>query len=212
MIKAGRVFSLLQSYPPIPGCTVSGELISGVRCFSMASGTDISAESYPIPTLMLGLSGETVLTGEGGAVPVCPGSAVIRAADKNTAVSSGTDSVYIEADIGKEHRMNSIVKTGEVFKLAELVPYQEGKIVNMDVVSGKTMKFVVMSFDAGCALSEHAAPGEAVIFALDGEGVIGYEGAEHPIKAGENFVFAKGGRHSVKAKGRFKMALLLTLG
>ena len=107
--------------------------------------------------------------------------------------------------------MNSAIKAGEIFKLVELVPYQEDKIVNMDVVHNDRMKFVVMAFDAGTGLSEHAAPGEALIFALDGEAVIGYEGREHPIKAGENFHFAKGGLHSVKANGRFKMALLLTL-
>ena len=42
-------------------------------------------------------------------------------------------------------------------------------------------------------------PGEALIFALDGQGIIGYEGKEYRIKAGENFKFAKNGRHSVKA-------------
>ena len=106
--------------------------------------------------------------------------------------------------------MNNAIKAGEIFKLSELVPYQEGKIVNMDVVHNDKMKFVVMAFDTGTGLSEHAAPGEALIFALDGEAVIGYEGKVHPIKAGENFHFAKGGWHSVKANGRFKMALLLT--
>ena len=44
-----------------------------------------------------------------------------------------------------------------------------------------------MAFDAGTGLSEHAAPGEALIFALDGHGIIGYEGKEYPIQAGENF-------------------------
>ena len=44
-----------------------------------------------------------------------------------------------------------------------------------------------------------------------GEATIGYEGAEHVIKAGENFKFAKNGRHWVKANGRFKMALLLVI-
>jgi quercetin dioxygenase-like cupin family protein len=73
------------------------------------------------------------------------------------------------------------------------------------------MKFVVMSFDAGTSLAEHAAPGEALLFALDGEGVIGYEGREHLIRAGENFKFDKNGRHFVRAERRFKMALLLTL-
>lgn len=49
------------------------------------------------------------------------------------------------------------------------------------------------------------------MFALDGEGVIGYEGQEHTIHAGQNFKFNKGGRHYVRADRRFKMALLLTL-
>ena len=107
--------------------------------------------------------------------------------------------------------MNEAIKAGEIFKLADLVPYVDGKIVNMDVAHNDKMKFVVMAFDEGTGLSEHAAPGEALIFVLDGEGMIGYNGIEHSIKAGENFHFAKAGLHSVKANKRFKMALLLTL-
>lgn len=119
--------------------------------------------------------------------------------------------VYTEISIRRNDMINEVVKAGEVFKLADLVPYQDGRIVNMDVMHNETMKFVVMAFDKGTGLSEHAAPGEAIIFALDGEGVIGYDGVEHTIKAGENFHFAKGGMHSVKATKRFKMGLLLTL-
>ena len=107
--------------------------------------------------------------------------------------------------------MNEAIKAGEVFKVAELVPYAEDKIVNMDVVHNDKMKFIVMAFDEWTGLSEHAAPGEALIFALDGEGVVGYEGQEYPIKSGENFHFAKAGLHSVRATKKFKMALLLML-
>lgn len=107
--------------------------------------------------------------------------------------------------------MNQIVKNREVFALKDLVPYQEGKIVNMDIASNDKMKFMVMAFDAGQGLREHAAPSDAMVFALDGEGVIGYEGKEYLLKAGEQFVFEKRGLHSVRADKRFKMALLLTL-
>ena len=107
--------------------------------------------------------------------------------------------------------MNKALKAGEVFNLGGLVLYQDGKIVNMDIASNEKMKFVVMSFDKGTGLAEHAAPGEARIFALDGEGIIGYEGKEHILKAGENFKFAINGKHYVKANSKFKMALLLTL-
>ena len=107
--------------------------------------------------------------------------------------------------------MNANIHAGEVFKLSELIPYGDGKIVNMDLIHNEKMKFVLMAFDAGTGLSEHAAPGEAMVFALDGEGIIGYEGKEHTLHAGETFCFAKGGKHFVKAAGRFKMALLLAL-
>ena len=107
--------------------------------------------------------------------------------------------------------MNNAVNPGEVFKLADLLPYQDGKIVNMDIAHNDKMKFVVMSFDEGTGLAEHAAPRDALLFALEGKGIIRYEGSEHNIKAGETFRFAKNGKHYVKADGRFKMALLITL-
>ncbi len=95
--------------------------------------------------------------------------------------------------------------------MRDLISYEKDKIINMDVVHNEKMKLVVMAFDEGTRLSEHAAPGEAIIFALDGCAVIGYEGKDHLIRSGENFHFAKGGLHSVKATKNFKMALLLTL-
>lgn len=107
--------------------------------------------------------------------------------------------------------MNQAVKAGEAFKLAQLLPYEKGSIVNMDVASNDAMKFVIMAFDEGTGLTPHRAPGDAIIFALEGKATIGYEGQDYPIEAGENFRFAKNGLHSVTANGQFKMALLLVL-
>ena len=214
MVKAGQVFFVVTENPAIPGCTVSGELMKGVTCFSLAKGTDISAESYPIPILQYNLSGAMVLeykTAKEQIIDIHAGEIVLKTAGTDIGVRANEDSVYLEIALGKEGKMNEVIKAGEAFKLKELVPYQEGKIVNMDIASNGTMKFVIMAFDEGTGLSEHAAPGEAIVFALDGEAVIGYEGAEYPLKAGEQFKFAKGGLHSVKANGRFKMALLLVL-
>ena len=139
------------------------------------------------------------------------GECILTLTDTPMGMRTSEDAVYTEISIRREDTMNETIKAGEVFKLAELVPYAEGKIVNMDVVHNDKMKFVIMAFDEGTGLSEHAAPGEAIIFALDGEGLIAYEGKDHPIKAGENFHFANAGLHSVKAIKKFKMALLLTL-
>lgn len=213
--KVGEVFAIAKDNQPVPGCTISKSVYDGgnaVVVFSLAAGTDISAEIFPYYKLILVAEGSLEVYGTDGFVRrLSAGDGILTPTDQPIGMRTADVAVYTEIEIHKEDTMNQAVHAGEVFKLAELVPYQDGKIVNMDVVHNDTMKFVVMSFDKGTALSEHAAPGEALIFALDGEGVIGYEGEDHPIKAGENFHFAKGGLHSVKATEKFKMALLLTL-
>ncbi len=213
--KVGSVFSIAKENAPVPGCTVSKEISGGennISVFSLAKDTDISAEIYPYHKLLIISDGNlTVYRADGDEKLLSVGESIVTEADIPVGMKTDTGAVYTEIAIRREDVMNEAVKAGEVFKLAEIVPYQEGKIVNMDVVHNDKMKFVVMAFDEGTGLSEHAAPGEALIFALDGEAVIGYEGKDHLIKAGENFHFAKGGLHSVKATGKFKMALLLTL-
>ena len=210
----GVTFSIAADNPPVPGCTVSRLVYDsqdfGINYFSMAQDTDISAESYAYHKLIINASGElTVYYADGRKWMLHEGECFITPADLPVGMRTHTGSVYTELRL--KEGVNVKVKDGEIFRLAELIPYQEGRIVNMDIVNDPALKFVVMSFDEGTGLSEHAAPGEALIFALDGEAIIGYEGTEHRIKAGENFKFAKNGRHYVKAQGRFKMALLLTL-
>ena len=213
--KVGEVYSIANDNTPVPGCTVSKEISSGdnyISVFSMAEDTDISAEIYPYHKLMIVSAGNVaVYRPDGEEKTLSIGESIITETDIPVGMKTETGVIYTEIAIRREDIMNKAVTAGEVFKLADLVPYQEGKIVNMDVVHNEKMKFVVMAFDEGTGLSEHAAPGEALIFALDGEAVIGYEGKDHVIKAGENFHFARGGLHSVKADKRFKMALLLTL-
>lgn len=213
--KTGEVFSIAKDNVPVPGCTISKEIYGGENAmtyFSLAKNTDISAEIFPSYKMLIVADGSVVVYGNDGFwQKLKSGDSILTLMDTPMGMRTEEGAVYTELLVRKEDSMNEIIKAGEVFKLAELVPYAEGKIVNMDVVHNDKMKFVLMAFDAGTGLSEHAAPGEALIFALDGEGVIGYEGKDHPIKAGENFHFAKAGLHSVKATKKFKMALLLTL-
>lgn len=213
--KVGEVFSIAKDNAPVPGCTISKEVHGGenyITYFSLARKTDISAEIYPYHKLLIVADGSMEIYGADCFKKTLEtGDSIITYSDTPMGMRSSEGAVYTEISIRRNDTMNEAVKAGEVFSLAELVPYVDGKIVNMDVVHNDKMKFVVMAFDEGTGLSEHAAPGEAIIFALDGEGIIGYEGKDHPVKAGENFHFAKAGLHSVKAIKKFKMALLLTL-
>ena len=213
--NVGEVFSIAKDNQPVTGCTISKEIHGGenyIIYFSLAKNTDISVEIYPYHKLLIVADGSMEVYGtEGFSKSLRTGECMITLTDTPMGMRTSEGAVYTEISIRRNDTMNEAIKAGDIFKLADLVPYVDGKIVNMDVVHNDKMKFVVMAFDEGTGLSEHAAPGEALIFALDGEGVIVYNGIEHSIKAGENFHFAKTGLHSVNANKRFKMALLLTL-
>ncbi|MDO4799864.1 MAG: cupin domain-containing protein [Bacillota bacterium] len=212
----GAVFSIAKENQPVPGCTISKEIHSGqneIIYFSLAEDTDISAEIYTYHKLIVMASGSLTVYGtDGFERTLGANDSILTPTDTPVGMRTSDGAVYTEIAIGRNDNMNAAIKAGEAFQLANLVPYQAGKIVNMDILRNDKMKFVIMAFDAGTGLSEHAAPGEALIFALDGEGIIVYEGKEHQVKAGDNFHFAKAGLHSVKATQQFKMALLLTLG
>ena len=214
MLKSKHIFSIAKDNVPVEGCTVSEKVLQGGACsmivFSIAAGTNISPESYDHPKIWKieeGSAEVLYLTAETQALRT--GDIFIVPQNIPVGIRSKTGCIYSEILLNEECAMNDILKSGNVFALKELLPYKEGKIVNMDLVDGDKTKFVIMAFDAGTALPEHAAPGNAIVFCLDGEGIIGYEGKEYRIREGENFKFDKNGKHYVKAEGKFKMALLL---
>lgn len=214
--QAGEIIDFVRENRTVPGCTISKQIYhengTGISIFSLAKGTNISAESYEYYKLWTVDEGEIeVFTTDGMSKTLSEGESILTPIHRSVGVSAIKDSIYKEIEFRKETIMNEVIKAGEVFKLAELLPYQEGKIVNMDLAHNDKMKFIVMSFDAGTGLSEHAAPGEALVMALDGEAVIRYDGQEQVIHAGETFKFDKFGKHSVSATKQFKMALLLVL-
>ena len=210
----GKVYKISDENAPVAGLTISKtssiSKTAGITYFSLGEGTDISPEAYPNIQLYIVNGGEGVFkVGNMGDMKMAEGDMLIVPANTLCGVLTQKGLVYTEIIPGKDINMNKIVKAGEVLKIAELLPYKKDSIVNMDVVSNDSMKYVLMAFDAGTGLTPHRAPGDAIVFALDGKAVIGYEGNDYEIKAGEQFRFEKGGLHSVTADGKFKMALLL---
>ena len=199
------------------GMTVSRDSKLGtankVTYFSMGEDTSISQESYDRMTMYIGAAGRGifVLGDEQKEVSMGPDMALIVPQETLCGMQTSEGLVYTEIILKKENTMNANVKTNEVFALKDLISYEEGSIANMDVVSNDTMKYVLMAFDEGTGLTPHRAPGNAIVFALEGKATIGYEGKDYELSAGECFRFEKNGLHSVTANGRFKMALLLVL-
>ena len=133
-------FSVAGEHPPQAGMTIS--TVSGLRgpaevtFFSLGAGTDISAEAYPVPRLYVGAGGRTDFSlgnkGNMAHTAVCEGELLTAPADVLCGMASEGGSVYTEIVPGKEFTMNQAVKPGEVLKLADLVPYEDGSIVKTD--------------------------------------------------------------------------------
>ena len=212
-----EVFTVAQLRPARDGMTISRNAQMGsenpVTCFALGKGTAISQERHDTTSVYIGAEGEgTFLIGADAATQnLTKGDLLVIPGGTLCGVQSDTGAIYTEIIIKQEATMNNIVKAGEVMKLKDLISYEEGSISNLDVASTDTMKFVLMAFDKGTGLTPHRAPGNAIIFALDGKATINYEGKDHVISAGENFRFEKDGLHSVTADEQFKMALLLVI-
>ena len=212
-----QVFKIEDLRPIRSGMTVSRDsklgITNKVTYFSMGDDTSISQESYDRMTMYIGAAGcgEFIIGENQSIVPMEPGQILIVPSRTLCGMQTSTGMVYTEIILEKENTMNKNIKANEVFALKDLISYEEGSIANMDVVSNPTMKYVLMAFDAGTGLTPHRAPGNAIVFALEGKATIGYEGKDYELNAGECFHFEKNGLHSVTANEKFKMALLLVL-
>ena len=213
-----RIFTISQKRPIRPEMTVSRPAGLGktvpVTWFSLGAGTSITPESYDCTTLYLIAegSGEFLLDEDGHSVRV--DSDELLLVPPKTLCGTQTDSglLYTEIILKKENpTMNSIIKAGQPTELKDLISYEEGSISNLDLAHTDNMKFVLMAFDEGTGLTPHRAPGNAILTALEGKAIIGYEGKDYELNAGESFRFDKNGLHSVTAQGKFKMSLLLVL-
>jgi quercetin dioxygenase-like cupin family protein len=98
------------------------------------------------------------------------------------------------------------VKTENISGLAQ---YQSGSIVSREILKKETGTVTVFAFDAGQGLSEHTAPFDALACILDGNALITIAGKEYALSKGEMIIMPGGKPHSLKAKGKFKMMLVM---
>lgn len=165
------MFSIEKDHTPQDYLTISAksniQSENTISYFSLGKNTDISAESYSKHVILIGNSGIGEINIEGKMNTLKKDEIIFILKNTIHGISTKEGLVFSEIILDKEeYIMNELIKAGEVFKLKDLIPYQKGSIVNLDVVSNESFKFVIMAFDEGTELSEHAAPGEAIFLLL----------------------------------------------
>lgn len=211
-----KVFTVADKRPIKENMIISRDVRLGektkVTYFSMGQGTSLNQESYNTSVVYIGAEGETVIILDKEKEVVVKKDDILIVPEKTICErKTGTGAIYTEIMPQKEIAINSLLKVNESMDLRNLIEYEEGSIVNLNLIQNDTVKYVLMAFDGGTGLPPHRESGNAILTALEGEAIVGYEGEEYEVKAGECFQFEKNGLQSVTARGKFKMSFLLVL-
>ena len=92
-------------------------------------------------------------------------------------------------------------------QLAELVEYEEGRVVSRTFAQNPSLSLTLFAFAEGEGVSTHTAPGDAMVQVLDGEATVNIDGKEMTVNPGQVVVMPANIPHAVTAVKRFKMLL-----
>lgn len=96
-----------------------------------------------------------------------------------------------------------------ILNLKELINYQNNSVVSREIIKSESRNITVFAFDEGEELSEHTAPFDVLINAIEGEAEIMISGKASILKGGEVIILPANELHSVKAIKKFKMMLVM---
>ena len=116
---------------------------------------------------------------------------------------------YVSIDF-KEDLMIDHLPKAAIFSLVDAVEYEEGKIVSKTLVKNESGSMSLLSFSKDQQLSTHAAPGDALLIALDGEMKLTIGDEYFDIKKGDTIVLPGKIPHGLKIPEKFKMLLIVT--
>ncbi len=97
----------------------------------------------------------------------------------------------------------------EPLKLGDLIAYQREAIVSRTLVDEEGGTVTLFAFDEGQGLSEHTAPFDALVIAVEGEVDVTVSGKVFHLKQGEVIMMPANEPHALKAVTEFRMILVM---
>ncbi|MBC7293389.1 MAG: cupin domain-containing protein [Thermoleophilia bacterium] len=98
---------------------------------------------------------------------------------------------------------------GVPVNLADVVEVQSGAVVSKEIIRTEQGTVTAFAFDARQGLSEHTAPFDALVIALQGEVEIIIDGTPHKVAAGQMIIMPAHRPHALRALSPFKMLLVM---
>ncbi|MFZ5944340.1 MAG: cupin domain-containing protein [Bacillota bacterium] len=108
-----------------------------------------------------------------------------------------------------EKRFIKNIEFSTALNLASLVEYKEGQVISRTLVQNPNMSMTLFAFSEGEGISTHSAPGDAMVYILDGEAEVTIGDTIVNTKAGEVVIMPADIPHGLEARKNFKMLLIL---
>ena len=99
------------------------------------------------------------------------------------------------------------IPMSEAVSLAGLVDIEPGKVISRTFVQKPDLSITLFAFASGEGVSTHSAPGDAMVYVVEGEAKITIGGKPTIAKTGEIIVMPANIPHAVDAEKDFKMLL-----
>lgn len=104
------------------------------------------------------------------------------------------------------------VVPGEPFSLAGLVDYTPGSITSRIIQRGGAGSVTVFAIEAGEEIGEHSTPCDALAMVLDGAAEVEVGEQSRVVEQGQMVLMPARVPHSLRARRRFKMLLVMLRG
>ena len=188
---------------------------SYISLFSLAKDEEITAEAMLGNRYYYCFNGNGEIFIENNKKVISNGGFLEITANHNYSIKARDNLKLIEigekiGDGNMENKTLKMLESASAFNLAEVVEYQEGKIVSKNLVAKPNLVMTIMSFWKGESLDPHKAPGDALVTVLDGEWKYYVDAKPFIVKKGESAVLPANIPHAVEAETEnFKMLLIL---
>jgi len=101
------------------------------------------------------------------------------------------------------------IEMSQALNLANLVEYQEGKVISITFAQNDAVSITLFAFSKGEGISTHAASGDAMVYMLDGKAEITIGNEKINAEQGQVIVMPANVPHGLVATDDFKMLLVV---
>ena len=113
--------------------------------------------------------------------------------------------------MNKQNKKSTVLQKclSKAADVAGLIDYADDSIVSKTIIDKPVGTVTLFAFDKGQSLSEHTAPYDAIVQVLDGAAVVAIDNKGVDLSAGQLIIMPADIPHSVVAKDKFKMMLIM---